>query len=114
MCDSTTRPLRGRHRDGGKWAPLDRFGKLEVDPQRIRGRSTVWRFLSPCVNLVRTQSLEPGTVVSASRRMNTRRNVFLVPGVLRLAIKGAFVKENYRRCCGIDVHKNSVMVCVLA
>jgi transposase len=24
------------------------------------------------------------------------------------------VKENYRRCCGIDVHKNSVMVCVLA
>jgi len=23
------------------------------------------------------------------------------------------VKENYRRCCGIDVHKNSVMVCVL-
>ena len=22
--------------------------------------------------------------------------------------------ERYRRCCGIDVHKNSVMVCVLA
>jgi transposase len=28
-------------------------------------------------------------------------------------IEGAFVKENYRRCCGIDVHKNNVMVCVL-
>jgi len=25
-----------------------------------------------------------------------------------------FVKENHRRCCGIDVHKNSVTVCVLA
>jgi len=24
------------------------------------------------------------------------------------------VKDNYRRCCGIDVHKNSVTVCVLA
>jgi transposase len=24
------------------------------------------------------------------------------------------MKENYRRCCGIDVHKNSVTVCVLA
>lgn len=24
------------------------------------------------------------------------------------------MKENYRRCCGIDVHKNNVMVCVLA
>jgi len=24
------------------------------------------------------------------------------------------VKENLRRCCGIDVHKNSVTVCVLA
>jgi transposase len=24
------------------------------------------------------------------------------------------VKENHRRCCGIDVHKNSVTVCVLA
>ena len=24
------------------------------------------------------------------------------------------MKENHRRCCGIDVHKNSVMVCVLA
>jgi hypothetical protein len=22
------------------------------------------------------------------------------------------VQENYRRCCGIDVHKESVMVCV--
>ncbi len=24
------------------------------------------------------------------------------------------MKENYRRCCGIDVHKKSVTVCVLA
>ena len=24
------------------------------------------------------------------------------------------MKENHRRCCGIDVHKNSVTVCVLA
>src|SRR5437588_11729649 len=24
------------------------------------------------------------------------------------------MKDGYRRCCGIDVHKNSVMVCVLA
>ena len=24
------------------------------------------------------------------------------------------MKDNYRRCCGIDVHKNSVTVCVLA
>jgi len=24
------------------------------------------------------------------------------------------LKENYRRCCGIDVHKNSVTVCILA
>jgi transposase len=23
------------------------------------------------------------------------------------------VKENHRRCCGIDVHKNNVVVCVL-
>ena len=23
------------------------------------------------------------------------------------------MKDNYRRCCGIDVHKNSVTVCVL-
>ena len=42
--------------------------------------------------------------------MNTRRNVLLVPGVIRSVIEGAFVKENYRRCCGID---DSVMVCVL-
>src|ERR1700694_97992 len=28
--------------------------------------------------------------------------------------KEHFVKENHRRCCGIDVHKNSVTVCVLA
>jgi transposase len=27
--------------------------------------------------------------------------------------KEHFVKANYRRCCGIDVHKNSVTVCVL-
>jgi len=27
--------------------------------------------------------------------------------------EGAFVKANHRRCCGIDVHKNSVTVCVL-
>jgi transposase len=39
-----------------------------------------------------------------------------VPGVLRSAIesKEHSVKENHRRCCGIDVHKNSVTVCVLA
>jgi hypothetical protein len=42
---------------------------------------------SPFVNLVRTRLLEPGTVVSAERRMNTRRNVFLYcPGILRPAI----------------------------
>lgn len=71
--------------------------------------------LSPCVNLVRTRSLEPGTVVAAYRRMNTRRNVSLiVPGVLRSAIEEDIVKQDYRRCCGIDVHKNSVTVCVLA
>jgi hypothetical protein len=37
-----------------------------------------------------------------------------VPGVLRSVIEGALVKQNYRRCCGIDVHKSSVTVCVLA
>src|ERR1700680_2619505 len=41
---------------------------------------------------------------------------FVVPGVLRSAIdwKEHLVKEKHRRCCGIDVHKNSVTVCVLA
>jgi transposase len=37
----------------------------------------------------------------------------IVPGVLRSVIEGAFVKQNHRRCCGIDVHKKSVTVCVL-
>src|ERR1700686_2215654 len=30
-----------------------------------------------------------------------------------LGVEGALVKEKHRRCCGIDVHKDSVMVCVL-
>jgi hypothetical protein len=38
----------------------------------------------------------------------------IVPGVLRSVIEGAFVKQNQRRCCRIDVHKKSVTVCVLA
>src|SRR5438128_1291921 len=49
--------------------------------------------------------------------MNTRWNVFsFVLGVLRSVIEGAFseMKPNHRRCSGIDVHKNSVTVCVLA
>ena len=67
------------------------------------------------MNLVRTRLLEPSIVVAVHRRMNTRRNVFfIVPGVLRSVIEGAKMKPNHRRCCGIDVHKSSVTVCVLA
>jgi hypothetical protein len=40
---------------------------------------------------------------------------FIVPGVLRSAILQEYsVKETHRRCGGIDVHKKSVTVCVLA
>jgi len=36
------------------------------------------------------------------------------PGVLRSVIrKETAMEATYRRCCGIDVHKKSVMVCVL-
>src|SRR5664279_1590950 len=72
---------------------LDRFASLEVDPQRIRGRYSVGALRSPFVNLVRARLLEPGTVVAASGRVNTRRNVSLiVPGALRSVIRR---KEDY-------------------
>ena len=29
-------------------------------------------------------------------------------------MKGTTQKEKYRRCCGMDVHKETVVVCVLA
>jgi transposase len=36
------------------------------------------------------------------------------PGVLRSAIQGAQMEpKKYRRCCGIDVHKKNVTVCIL-
>jgi len=47
--------------------------------------------------------------------MNTRRKV-IHPFSRRLSLgdhKEPVVKANHRRCCGIDVHKNSVTVCVL-
>ena len=47
---------------------LDTFARMETDPQRNRGRFSVWRFHSPFVNLVRTQLLEPDFVVSAFGR----------------------------------------------
>src|SRR5215831_7589273 len=37
----------------------------------------------------------------------------LAPRRPSLGVEGAVVKPNHRRCCGIDVHKNSVTVCVL-
>ena len=49
--------------------------------------------------------------------MNTRRNVFSNRGPRRPSLGDRSeenVKPNHRRCCGIDVHKNSVTVCVLA
>src|ERR1051326_117866 len=87
---------------------------MEIDPQRIRGRSSVGALRSPRVNLVRTQSLEPGTVPSAEggrarvgmSSHHPRRPLLGVEGSIRM-------QDGYRRCCGIDVHKNSVMVCVL-
>src|SRR5258708_38752885 len=36
------------------------------------------------------------------------------PGVLRSVIARSVMEQKYRRCCGIDVHKKSVTVCVLA
>ena len=67
---------------------LDAFGMLEVVASESRGRLPFGALRSPFVNLVRTRSLEPGTVVAAIRRMNTRRNVIhpSIPGVLRSAI----------------------------
>jgi transposase len=32
----------------------------------------------------------------------------------KATMKGTSPKENYRRCCGMDVHKETVVVCVLA
>ena len=46
--------------------------------------------------------------------MNTRRNVFSSPRRPSLGDRRSIRETKYRRCCGIDVHKNSVMVCVLA
>ncbi|MBV9295972.1 MAG: hypothetical protein JO145_10405 [Acidobacteriaceae bacterium] len=42
-------------------------------------------------------------------------SIYRSSGVLRSAIqKDIMDKQKYRRCCGIDVHKKSVTVCVLA
>jgi transposase len=92
---------------------LDTFGNLEVDPQRIRGRLSVGASKPVCES---GQDAITGTrnCVAAPRRMNTRRNVFSSSQAsFARRSKEHFVKENHRRCCGIDVHKNSVTVCVL-
>jgi hypothetical protein len=68
------------------------------------------------VNLVRTHVLGPAIVVVRSR-MNTSRNViFLHPRRPSLGGRRGTPMEakKYRRCCGIDVHKKSVTVCILA
>jgi hypothetical protein len=49
-------------------------------------------------------------------RMNTRRKVIdPFPGVLRSVIDKERLMDSkkYRRCCGIDVHKKNVTVCIL-
>jgi len=45
--------------------------------------------------------------------MNTRRTVISLQRSFARPSEGAHLKEDYRRCCGIDVHKNSVLVYVL-
>lgn len=48
------------------------------------------------------------------QRMNTCRTVAgHFPGVLRLGGGGGYREPAYRRCCGIDVHKDTVTVTVL-
>jgi hypothetical protein len=46
--------------------------------------------------------------------VNTSRIVeFLTQRPFARRRRGVYVKPIYRRCCGIDVHKKSVSVCVL-
>ena len=76
--DSTSRPLRavtGTDENGRYLTGLSLWKKIPSESEA--GQPLV--LPSPCVNLVRTQLLEPGTVVSALQRMNTRRNVFSLP-----------------------------------
>ena len=56
FCHSPTRP-RGAVTRTDENGGLDKVGKLEVDPQRIRGRSSVGALRSPSVNLVRTWTI---------------------------------------------------------
>ena len=56
FCHSPTWP-RGAVTRTDENGGLDKVGKLEVDPQRIRGRSSVGALRSPSVNLVRTWTI---------------------------------------------------------
>ena len=49
----------------------------------------------------------------AARRESPRRNVCFLCRVHAQAAKGSVMQILYSRCCGIDVHKNSVTACVL-
>lgn len=66
------------------------------------------------MNVVRARLLEPGIVVSATVRMNTRRIVNHRPQApFARDLERQVMETTYRRCCGIDVHKKSVTVCVM-
>ncbi len=67
---------------------------------------------SPFVNLAGRRLWHNAVLPSAARRVSTRRNVWFLFCV-RPAAKRSVYGDIYSRCCGIDVHKDSVTACVL-
>jgi hypothetical protein len=94
---------------------LDTFVTLEVDPQQIRGRLPVGAFKPERES---GQDAFTGTRNCYRRREADEHAWECLSHRLRRPSPGDRSKENmrpnHRRCRGIDVHKNSVTVCVLA
>src|ERR1035441_10597149 len=91
---------------------------LEVDPLRIMRPIFSWCSEKPAREP--GQDAFTGTSDCCRRfsRMNTSRNVFFVfvfqASFARRSKRNAQMEINkYRRCCGIDVHKKNVTVCIL-
>ena len=69
--------------------------------------------ISPCCQYGRGRFFSEVAIVVPPPAVNTRRIVEICTSVPSRGGREDNMEPEYRRCCGIDVHKKSISVCVL-